>query len=138
MPPTQHTRVYLPSPLPLHYPRLPRLQVKMATHEELACPPIAWPTIIFFLITVTCFLLPPLLTWNKPTLWTVPWSAVAIYTTFTAMHEAAHRAISSEHRWLNELIGHVAAMVVFQNPFKAFRYIHLEHHKFTNDPVKDP
>ncbi len=110
----------------------------MATHEELACPDIAWPTLIFAAVTLTAYLSVPLLTWRHPTLWTVPLTSVAIYANFTAMHEAAHRAVSAKHRWLNEALGHVTAMVVFQSPFKAFRYIHLEHHKYTNDPEKDP
>ena len=110
----------------------------MASHEELACPPIAWPTIIFLLITLCVYSLPPLLTWHHPTLWTVPITAISTYASFTAMHEAAHRAVSAKYRWLNELVGQVTAIIVFQSPFKAFRYIHLEHHKYTNDPAKDP
>lgn len=49
-----------------------------------------------------------------------------------------HRAISTRrHRWVNEAIGHVSALV-FLAPFEGFRHIHLQHHKHTNVEGKDP
>lgn len=113
-------------------------RVAMATHEELTNDPIAWPTLALFAGALGVYCLPLLFTWDRPTLWTVPVTVVATYSMFTPMHEAAHRAISAEHRWLNEAVGYVAATVCFQAPFRAFRYIHLSHHKYTNDPQKDP
>jgi fatty acid desaturase len=41
------------------------------------------------------------------------------------------------HRWLNEVVGRVSVLP-FQGCFPAYRYLHLEHHKHTNDPLKDP
>eukprot|EP00624_Nannochloropsis_granulata_P004478 evm.model.NODE_32224_length_4763_cov_18.394918.1 len=114
------------------------MQVAMATHDELTNDPIAWPTLILFAASLITYLLPILLFHDNPTYWTVPVTAVATYTMFTAMHEAAHRAISTEYRWVNELIGHISSLICFQAPFQAFRFIHLSHHKYTNDPKKDP
>lgn len=48
-----------------------------------------------------------------------------------------NRNVSVEHRWLNEVLGRVCS-VPFQGCFPAFRHLHLEHHKYTNDPLKDP
>jgi hypothetical protein len=47
------------------------------------------------------------------------------------------RSVSTEYRWLNELVGHVSGMPS-QVPLAAFRFVHLEHHKHTNDKEKDP
>jgi fatty acid desaturase len=40
-------------------------------------------------------------------------------------------------RWVNELVGWVAGIPQL-TPFLAFRYVHLEHHKHTNEPGNDP
>jgi fatty acid desaturase len=112
--------------------------VALATHDELTNDPIAWPTLIVFAISLVAYLLPLYFFWDRPTYWTVPITCVSSYAMFTAMHEACHRAISAEHRWLNEGVGYVAVAICFQAPFRAFRYIHLSHHKYTNDPEKDP
>lgn len=58
------------------------------------------------------------------------------YLAFTAMHDAAHRAVS-RRGWLNEVIGRLSAVTLW-GPFAAFRFVHLEHHKHTNEPAKDP
>src|SRR5437879_656165 len=65
-------------------------------------------------------------------------NTVAIYIAFTPMHDAAHGSVAQkEFRWMNRVIGHLSA-TAFPVPFEAFRYIHLQHHKNTNDPEKDP
>ena len=46
-------------------------------------------------------------------------------------------SISRKYRWLNYVVGRLCA-VCFGVPFKAFRYVHLQHHKYTNHPLKDP
>jgi len=58
------------------------------------------------------------------------------YWAFTPLHDATHRSVS-RHRWLNDLVGWVCAVTLLA-PFSAFRYMHLTHHKYTNDPVRDP
>lgn len=40
----------------------------LATPAELAVPPIAWPTVGVFLLGCALYCLPPLLTWQQPTL----------------------------------------------------------------------
>lgn len=63
-------------------------------------------------------------------------AALAAYLGFTPMHDAAHQAVG-RHRWLNAVVGRLAALPLAA-PYPAFRYLHLEHHKHTNDPARDP
>jgi ferredoxin-NADP reductase/fatty acid desaturase len=54
------------------------------------------------------------------------------------VHDASHYSISS-HRWVNDLFGRVA--MLFVSPliaFRAFGFIHIEHHRHTNDDDHDP
>ena len=66
----------------------------------------------------------------------VPLLVVAAFAAFTPMHDAAHRSVARS-RWLNEVVGRLAAPLLGA-PFVAFRYVHLEHHKHTNEPGRDP
>ena len=57
---------------------------------------------------------------------------------FTVLHDAAHRSISTIG-WVNATLGRAA--MVFVSPamaFPAWSFIHLEHHRWANDPVHDP
>ncbi|MFJ1456530.1 fatty acid desaturase [Nocardia sp. N2S4-5] len=54
------------------------------------------------------------------------------------LHDASHYSISS-HRWVNVAFGRVA--MFFVSPlisFKSFAFIHIEHHRNTNDGEFDP
>jgi len=55
---------------------------------------------------------------------------------FTAMHECSH-GTAFRSRWLNRLVGVVAGMVLLIGP-KWFFHFHQDHHKFTQDPDRDP
>ncbi|THH38841.1 fatty acid desaturase [Aliishimia ponticola] len=55
---------------------------------------------------------------------------------FTLSHEATHQTPFAT-RWINEVVGHAIAPVLAL-PFLWFRYFHLAHHKWTNDPDRDP
>jgi beta-carotene hydroxylase len=103
---------------------------------------------------------PPKLAW--PTLWlmvyivigviAVDWAAVTgriplwagmllnvgvMWPVFHVAHDALHRAASSNLA-LNDWIGRVGLlMVVPQVSLEVFRYSHMIHHRFTNDP-QDP
>ncbi len=55
-------------------------------------------------------------------------------------HEAQHsNYAASGHplRWLNELIGYVSTIPMVL-PFKTARITHMDHHTYTNDPLRDP
>ncbi|WP_146345233.1 fatty acid desaturase [Phaeobacter marinintestinus] len=55
---------------------------------------------------------------------------------FTLSHECTHQT-PFRTRWLNDLVGHAIAPILVL-PFIWFRYFHLAHHRFTNDPRRDP
>ncbi|MFD2738754.1 fatty acid desaturase [Sulfitobacter aestuarii] len=61
---------------------------------------------------------------------------VALVFLFTLSHECTHATPFASKR-LNEVIGHALALPLLL-PFTWFRYFHLAHHKFTNDPARDP
>jgi len=55
---------------------------------------------------------------------------------FTLSHECTHQTPFARP-WLSELCGHAIAPLLGL-PFIWFRYFHLAHHKYTNDPARDP
>lgn len=55
---------------------------------------------------------------------------------FTLSHECTHQT-PFDSRWINEVAGHAIAPILCL-PFIWFRYFHLAHHKYTNDPDRDP
>ncbi|CAN5412423.1 fatty acid desaturase [soil metagenome] len=103
-------------------------------------PTISWPIVGIFAGAVAVFAFS---TWAALTdtlspLATIPLSATAIFVLFTVLHDAAHYSIST-HRWVNVAFGRVAMM--FVSPlisFKSFAFIHIEHHRNTNDDENDP
>lgn len=63
-------------------------------------------------------------------------NVVAIYAMYTVMHDAAH-GIAHHVKWLNDLMGRVCAFhegITFQ----LFRLSHMQHHRYTNHPMRDP
>lgn len=103
-------------------------------------PQISWPIVAIFSGAVTVFVVS---TWaaladSLPAPVTVLLSATAIFVLFTVLHDAAHFSIST-HRWVNVAFGRVA--MLFVSPlisFKSFAFIHIEHHRNTNDDENDP
>ncbi|WP_162558998.1 fatty acid desaturase [Sphingorhabdus sp. EL138] len=64
----------------------------------------------------------------------------AIYSMYTALHEAVHGNIggtANGDSFVDRLIGRVAGFFTLV-PFSAHKTIHLDHHKYTNDPARDP
>ena len=55
---------------------------------------------------------------------------------FTLAHECTHQT-PFETKRLNEVVGHLSSAAVGMS-FTWFRYFHLAHHKYTNDPENDP
>jgi fatty acid desaturase len=67
----------------------------------------------------------------------VPVAIVAIFASFTPMHDAVHYSVAPKNRALNDLVGRVAG-VPLSAPFAAFRVIHLMHHRWCNDAASGP
>ncbi|MED5352721.1 MAG: fatty acid desaturase, partial [Pseudomonadota bacterium] len=55
---------------------------------------------------------------------------------FTAMHECSH-STAFRSRQLNLAVGMLAGLTLLIGP-KWFFYFHQDHHKFTQDPDRDP
>ena len=97
-------------------------------------PAVALPTLGLFVGAATMFIGATWLVVSG----VIPWplgtaiNAVAGYMMFTVSHEASHHAASSNTR-LNNLLGHLATPF-FGPPigFRAFRFIHMQHHQHTN------
>ncbi len=65
-------------------------------------------------------------------------NSFSIYVSFTPLHDATHRSVSS-HRTLNDLIGTLCCLLLLPGiTTRVYRYLHLEHHRFAGDPAKDP
>src|SRR5215467_13162479 len=60
----------------------------------------------------------------------------ALAFTFCAFHETAHRT-AFRARWLNVAVGTLAGLLTFW-PYRNYRVYHWEHHRFTQDEVRDP
>ena len=69
----------------------------------------------------------------------VPLGASVTYLMFTVLHESVHHAISTR-TLLNDLLGRIS--VPFVAPYASFgliKFIHIEHHRNTNEPkLVDP
>ncbi len=61
---------------------------------------------------------------------------IAIVFLFTLSHECTH-ATPFARPWISDVVGHAIAPFMLL-PFVWFRYFHLAHHKYTNDPENDP
>ena len=66
----------------------------------------------------------------------LPALGVALAFLFTLQHECTHQT-PFRIRWLNEVVGHATGLILIQ-PFQWFRAFHMAHHRFTNDPARDP
>lgn len=72
-------------------------------------------------------------------LWIVyPIMIFSFYTSFTPLHDATHRAVSSSKR-LNDWLGTISGNLLF--PFVTtgmYRFLHLSHHRYVGDKDLDP
>ena len=67
-------------------------------------------------------------------------STVNITLSYLPSHEAQHDIIAkpgTKLRWLNQMVGHLSTLPLVL-PYRVAKYTHMEHHKFANDPEKDP
>src|SRR3954466_1987175 len=103
-------------------------------------PTLSWPIVGIFTFALALFgaSTGAALTDALPAIATIAASTAAIFVLFTVLHDASHYSISS-HRWVNVAFGRVA--MFFVSPlisFKSFAFIHIEHHRNTNDDENDP
>ena len=106
------------------------------------CDQLAWPTVLLVTTTFSLFFLIPALVFSGhlPIWLGTVGMAFVTYANYTALHEAVHGSICGarqQFRWLNELVGHLAA-ILMGTPFVAHRHEHFLHHNHTNMGEKDP
>ncbi|MDH5538878.1 MAG: fatty acid desaturase, partial [Rhizobacter sp.] len=73
------------------------------------------------------------------TLWAVPLTLLhgtLVAFLFTALHETAHQT-AFRTRAGNFLVGHLSAFVILL-PYEYYRAFHWDHHRYTQDPARDP
>lgn len=66
--------------------------------------------------------------------------AVTTYMSYTPVHEAAHSNIHGYHagrKWINDLCGYACAQIIMV-PYSTHTVEHFTHHRYTNQPGKDP
>lgn len=76
-------------------------------------------------------------TWGL--LWALPLMAVQGYVVaflFMAVHETAHKT-AFKSRSLNLVVGHLSAFLIGL-PYEYYCLFHWDHHRYTQDPEKDP
>lgn len=72
-------------------------------------------------------------------LWALPLMAVQGYFVaflFMAVHETAHKT-AFRSRGLNLLVGHLSAFIIGL-PYEYYCLFHWDHHRYTQDPARDP
>ncbi len=103
-------------------------------------PHIAWPTVGVLVSAISVWVASSALALTGTWPWaiSVVVNTLATFSLFTVVHEACHRSLSTSDA-VNVWLGRIAAM--FIGPLSGlgtFRYIHMQHHRFTNDPDLDP
>jgi beta-carotene hydroxylase len=96
--------------------------------------PTAWlfvATVLLLGVTSIAYLAGTL-----PFLLAILFNAIAIYMSFSVMHEAMH-GIADSNRTINLWLGRAMGVLLMVS-YPMFRAIHLEHHSHTNDPARDP
>jgi fatty acid desaturase len=71
--------------------------------------------------------------------WAAPLIAIQGYLVaflFMAVHEAAHKTVFTS-RLLNEILGHISSLIIVL-PYEHYALFHWDHHRFTQDPQRDP
>lgn len=109
--------------------------------EVIKSPYIALPTILLFFFVLIFWILSTTagISHLLPIWLCVLVNATLAYLSFTVLHDAAHHAVSQKN-WINESLGWVSLLILgpLTFSFKTFRFIHIQHHRFTNEPKNDP
>jgi ferredoxin-NADP reductase/fatty acid desaturase len=70
--------------------------------------------------------------------WVYPIMIFCFYSAFTPLHDATHRAVSSD-KALNDLLGTLSGMLLFPMvTTRVYRFLHLAHHRYVGDKELDP
>jgi len=104
-----------------------------------AVPLFSMPQIGLLLFTFILVFGGIYLAYTGVSLWIVyPFLIFGFYTSFTTLHDATHRALSS-NKYLNDFLGTLAGSLLLPGiTTSLYRYIHLAHHRYVGDQDLDP
>lgn len=119
----------------------PPVTVRRIPNPAEPVPAVAVPTLLLLVVGLATWIATTVLYVSGDlSAWiTVPVLAVAGYLLFTVAHDAGHHSASNV-KWLNDLMGRLATPVfALHAAFPVWRFIHMQHHRFTNhDDGDDP
>jgi ferredoxin-NADP reductase/fatty acid desaturase len=98
-------------------------------------PVMAWPTAALYVGTLVLFAveMAGLLVGDLSPWLTVPMGAAVTFLMFSVLHESTHHAIST-NTWVNNAFGHLSVLLVVPwAPYALVKFIHIEHHRNTNE-----
>lgn len=103
---------------------------------------LAWPTVLLVAFVLAAFAanLALFIAGVLPLWAAMPIYAALTYMSYTPLHEAAHGNIHGRddgRKWLNDLCGYLVAPII-SVPFSTHTVEHFTHHRYTNQPDKDP
>jgi beta-carotene hydroxylase len=103
---------------------------------------VAWPTVFLALGILAAFtLVCTVAVMGIIPLWLgLVLNTLILYADQTPLHEACHGNIAgkdSKYLWLNHLVGYMCGTMLLHE-YRAFRYMHLAHHRDTNNEEIDP
>jgi ferredoxin-NADP reductase/fatty acid desaturase len=101
---------------------------------------ISWPHLVVVAVAYGVFIGASwaFLAGNLPFLVMLPLNMFAIFASFTPMHDAMHRSVSSNERVGNAIGALSIFLLVPGLTTVPFRTLHMEHHRWTGDREKDP
>lgn len=100
-------------------------------------PAVVWPTLALFAGAAALAVLSVYagLSGAMPLWWCIPVNAVVAFVMFTVLHDASHHAIGRSDA-LNDWVGRISLLFVTgHGSFSFFRFIHIEHHRNTNESI---
>ncbi|RCW44488.1 ferredoxin-NADP reductase [Halopolyspora algeriensis] len=105
----------------------------------IALPRAAVPTVVLFVATAGLWALATWLVLGGFGRWwlllSIPLHALVTFAMFTVLHESIHHA-AGRWRWVNQLLGRLSMpFVAAWGAFPMLRYIHIEHHRNTNEDI---
>lgn len=98
-------------------------------------PTVAWATVALFAATLLVGIASSLawLSGDLASLPTIAINAAVCFVMFTVLHDASHHSAGSSDL-ANEILGRLSMLFVSAAaPFSVLRYIHIEHHRNTNE-----
>lgn len=103
---------------------------------------VAWPTVLLVAATLIGFVanLALFAVGAIPAWVALPVLGALTYMAYTPLHEAVHGNIhggQERWQWLNDLCGYLVAPLI-AIPYASHRLEHFTHHRYTNQPDKDP